>query len=362
MKNVDFIKKAIMAMVFMVVIPLTAMADGPYCNVVRNDNLNYQNVAYELRLYLGEDSGHGDDASASGCSMWSVNDFAKIYVDGKLACNIMDMMRNSSYMQYKGNLSGNNRYQIIGYWYNMEKWLNKTTTDNGDVITIGYIHHNGDDHEYWIYIGFIFRNNYVGKTHKITVDGSWINNGGTPTKKTWNFETKSIDADKMPSSSDFSWSYKSNGTVTCNAKNLQPLAHEDMLEDKNVYHYLRIYNGSNHLSDYNSGKMSSYIGGTWYYDSTPSFSVTATVDYSQVNTLYPRFYRQIYYTHDDYKWKNQFSNEVNFIQDYSDAKYTVPCMPVPQNLKAEFDAWKKTIKLTWNSRYCDNFQAFARKI
>ena len=351
MKNVDFIKKAIMAMVFMVVIPLTAMADGPYCNVVRNDNLNYQNVAYELRLYLGEDSGHGDDASASGCSMWSVNDFAKIYVDGKLACNIMDMMRNSSYMQYKGNLYGNNRYQIIGYWYNMEKWLNKTTTDNGDVITIGYIHHNGDDHEYWIYIGFIFKNNYVGKTHSITVDGSWINNGGTPTKKTWNFETKSINADKMPSSSDFTWSYNSNGTVTCNAENLQPLDHTGILENRNVYHYLRIYNGNNHLSDYSSGKMSSYIGGTWYYDYTTSFDVNAPVDYSKVNTLYPRFYRQIYYTNNDYGWGNEFSNYVNFIQDYSDAKHTVPCMPVPQNLKAEFDAWKKTIKLTWNSSF-----------
>ena len=202
MKNMDFIKKAIMAMVVMVVIPLAAMADGPYYELTLNDNLNYQNVAYEFRLYLGEDSGHGEDGSASGCSMWSVNDFAKIYIDGTLACNIMDMMRNSSNMQYKANLSGNNRYQILGYYYNQGKSLAKTTTSNGDVITIGDIHHNGNNHEYWIYVGIIFKNNYVGKTHKVTVDGSWINNGETPKKTTWYLETKSTDADQMPSSSD----------------------------------------------------------------------------------------------------------------------------------------------------------------
>ena len=363
MKHVNFIRKAVMAtmnkamqhrvlvIVIMMIVPSVAMADEAKCRVNRDNNLNYQTFAYGLDLYIGEDYKHGDDDKATGCSMWDVNDYAKIYIDGTLACNIMDMMRNSSKMQDKGNLYDNNRRQIQAYAASLGKWLGSSSNLNGDAVTIGNIHYDSKNHEYWMYVEIVFHNNYVGKNHKIKVEGSWINNGGTPTKATFNFETKTTNADKMPSSSDFSWSYKSNGTVTCNAENLQPLDHTGILENKVVYHNLSIYNGNNHLSDYSSGKMSSYIGGTWDYDYTPSFSVTATVNYSVVNTLYPRFYRQIYYTQNDYKWENAFFTEVNFIQDYSDAKYTVPCMPVPQNLKAEFDAWKKTIKLTWNSSF-----------
>ncbi len=67
-----------------------AFADDARCEVTRNNALNYENNAYGLYLYLGEDDGRFG-VGGNGHSMWDCNNFATVYIDGKLACNIMDL-------------------------------------------------------------------------------------------------------------------------------------------------------------------------------------------------------------------------------------------------------------------------------
>lgn len=354
-------------LVVLAAFPSLAFADIARCRVNHNENLNYKYNVYGLDLYLGEDWNHGSDAyTAVGCSMWDVNDFAKVYIDGELAGNLRTMMKGSAEMNrvtknnsnYIYGLDHNSHYQIWSYWAHKDAWIANTTTSKGDVMTIGCIHsgHSNPDatqpnYEYWIYIEFMFRNDYVGKTHKIKVEGSWLDNGGTSTKKTFEFETKTTNADKMPSASNLSWTYGSNGAVKCKISNLQALELKDRLAGKTVKHKLYVYDNANHVNDYSSGKLStSYKGYDWEYNATTAIDADFYVDYSKVNTLYPRYFREIAtYSNTDYSWSNQMSNTTNFIQDYD--KYIIPCMPVPQNLSYSFDAWKKKVKLTWNSSF-----------
>lgn len=347
------LRRMVVLMIALALPTVMAFADDAQCKVTRNNALNYENNAYGLLLYLGEDDGRAVVAG-NGYSMWDYNNFATVYIDGKLACNIMDLMCQSDLLKSSStNLKKNALDQLQVYRNNMHKWIASCETENGDVVSIGHIEQNNNDNEFWLHVEFMFRNDYVGKKHEVMIMGKWINNGGTASSKSFTYTTEATNAGYMPTQDKGKLTLNPNGTITytLTGSSLTPVG---LWAKKTTYENLWLYEGSDHLEDANHGRLSEkgcIVTNRRKMEShvANDMSTTCAIDYSKPHEIYTRYFRTVgNYTNEDYNWQNKLSNSTNFIVDFPKSMI-IPCMPVPTNLNGEFDAWNKKVKLTWNS-------------